>query len=108
MKTYCETKGEKPFDWNRELDSLIAGRELTGWEHDNLSDKALEWTTCACGNQCSIIPRDREGMPLDTLLRGLGSEFFSYVENGSWQDAKIILNDIEARAAIVIAEILAN
>lgn len=101
-KTYSETVGEKPFDWWHALD------HPQEFPPDYLADKAAEWTTCACGNQCAIIPRTTYGDPIDQLLMWSGAKFYSDVENQHWEDAKLTLRRIEARSAILIAEELAK
>lgn len=115
-RTYAETTGRAPLDWNKWLDDAI---EKTP-DRDGLYDavmRAREWTTCACGNQCAIIPRDEYGEPLDEELAALGSAFYACLNTASFDpelapcklcEAKTILGDIEARAAAVIKETLAQ
>lgn len=110
-KTYCETRGEKPFDWNRELDELIAGRSGSLTD-DRRLDMAFHWVTCACGNQCAIIPRlsieHNPGAPEDNQLAHLGMRFHDDITCRAWLGAKQTLARIEARSAILIAEELAR
>lgn len=75
MKTYAETKGKKPFDWNKFLDKAERGKcsEDELFEAGNL---AGSWVTCACGNLCNKLPRDSQGKPIDKELNKLGSNFF--------------------------------
>lgn len=115
-KTYSEIKGHAPFDWNKWLDDAI---EKTP-DQDELHAAAIrarEWTTCACGNQCAVIPRRASGEPIDEMLAGLGAAFYTkiHIAEGwpedrkeSLQYAKYILTDIEVRSAIVIKETLAK
>jgi len=110
MKLYCETRGEKPFDWNAELDALIAGKAISHKESDSLFILSSQWTTCACGNQCDILPRrglnERyPGEPRDPELFALGSEFNDYIEGEEWAEAKECLRKIEARSAFLISQL---
>lgn len=72
MKTYAETQGKKPFDWN----AFLEKESYTEDELYQAIDSAIDWVTCACGNQCDVIPRGYDGKPLDRRLKKLGREFF--------------------------------
>jgi|SRR6185437_10517233 len=75
MKTYAETQGKAPLDWN----AFLAKESYT---YDQLTDarnRASSWVTCACGNQCDIIPRDLDGAPIDAALDDLGSSFYNAI-----------------------------
>lgn len=102
--TYAEKQGEPPFDWNTFLDRAIAG-EISFDEHNEAINLARHWVSCACGNQCDIIPRDRYGNPLDTWLSILGARFSYRVSRSYFKEAKQTLSNIEARSAELIAEI---
>ena len=104
-KTYAETQGQPPFDWWHALNNPDQ------YSHMVLRLKAGEWTTCACGNQCAIIERHEDstddhpaGMPKDGLLAVLGTHFYAYVCEPNWDAAKVILEKIEQRSAILIRE----
>src|SRR6266853_2146737 len=103
-KTFAETQGIAPFDWNKALDDVIS----VSPDNDTcnyLANKAESWVTCACGNQCAIIPRyDDEGEPRDCDLADLGYKFYSSVGAKNFIKAKTILRDIEARSAILIKQ----
>jgi hypothetical protein len=106
MRTYAEKIGEKPFDWNAFLDNAINGSvNLHDTQHQNAVHLSLNWTTCACGNQCDVIHRDGTGMPLDTKLADLGCIFYSKVSKGHWIKAKEILEQIEKRSKELIDQI---
>jgi len=68
LQTYAESRGEEPFDWFKELSKPVISDDR--WEV--LDAMASKWTMCACGNQCSIIPRDEDGEPKDQILHDLG------------------------------------
>lgn len=112
-KTYAETRRQKPFDWNKFLDLR---RVHTDEEWGLAKTRAGHWTTCACGNQCSTIPREGptrtangvSGAPKDARLRTLGYHFYEEISGRDVLSAKATLMRIEARAAILIEEINAS
>jgi hypothetical protein len=103
MKTYAESKGNKPYDWNDFLDRAIRG-EVKGWESVKSSDLSERWVTCACGNLCDRIPRREDGAPEDFLLRKLGCEFANDITWSRWEIAKERLIDIELRSSEILRE----
>lgn len=98
--TYCESRGEKPFDWNEFLNR----ETITEEEWEEAGNLASCWITCACGNQCDLIPRLR-GIPTDNDLAWFGKQFSEAVDVKNIMLAKIILQDIEQRSAELIAEL---
>ena len=113
MKKYSEYNRKKPFDWY----TFLNKKTYTQKELDKAQDLAGSWVTCACGNQCTIIPRDEEGCPLDEVLRNLGLEFteklvdmdtyfkkesHSSIFELSRKDALKILDKIEKRSTLII------
>ena len=102
MITYAEKKGEKPFDWNKFLENPPEW----GWEeHLDACDLSCQWVTCACGNQCDIIPRYPIGSPVDEELQYMGIDFDCEIKRAKWQKAKEILAKIEKRSAELIFEL---
>jgi len=101
MKTYAETKKKPKFNWYNFLNRAIKGK-VTIPEIADAQDDAANWVTCACGNQCSILPRDEDGEPWDEFLAELGSEFSYEIDDCNWEDALNILNKIEKRSALLI------
>lgn len=101
MKTYAEAKGERLFDWNKFLNR--ARRFDEDWEYARALSN--NWVTCACGNQCSIIPRDEDGAPYDKLLGRLGMDFHAAISIRRRKRALEILKKIEVRSAQLIKEI---
>lgn len=105
-KTYSETQGVPSFDWWKALNNPESHGTY------NMAMRAKSWVTCACGNQCAIIPRHEgqrsmfwmDGEPLDVKLSDLGVEFYGAVSSGLFEDAKGVLREIEARSAVLIAE----
>ena len=112
MRTYAKKCGLPEFDWNEFLDRAIKEKIPVYADAITLhplyriaSAQASSWVTCACGNQCSVIPRrNTEGAPKDKKLLVLGIRFSHSINDGSWQDAKCILKEIEERSAQLIKE----
>ena len=102
MQTYAETKGVKPFDWKIELEKCIETKLESTY---NLTIEANRWITCACGNQCDIIPREKNGAPKDEFLASEGVDFYNYVSLGLWGKALETLDKIEQRSNELIKEI---
>ena len=74
--TYTESKNKPPFDWYKFLNK-------EKYTFDELYDKlnlSRNWVTCACGNQCSVIPRYENGCPIDGKLSALGIKFTRYIK----------------------------
>lgn len=93
MKTYAESKGKEPFDWNEFLSHDIEWYlDKKNSNHINAACLlARDWATCACGNQCAIIPRYnkeaihvsgymiKKGTPKDDHLQRWGSDFYGKI-----------------------------
>ena len=102
MKTYSETQGKKFFDWNQFLENPPL---FSSEKHLDACDLSCEWVTCACGNLCDIIPRNRIGAPKDYHLEKLGMMFHQFIDDGEWQKAKETLAKIEKRSEELIAKL---
>jgi len=100
-QTYAESCGCAPFDWNA---ALANPPEKYSEEHTRLIDLSADWVTCACGNQCDIIPRYKSGAPMDEYLRYLGDEFDVKVRLADWCEAIDTLENIEERSGEIITE----
>jgi len=115
--TYAKSKGAPAFDWNSFLNKEIVQHTLT--EMQEAGVMAGSWVTCACGNQCEIIPRYNDGTPKDNILFGRGHDFYVYVVgmghahaehnteafNKFRRKAHLALQEIEGRSAELIKEI---
>ena len=113
MKTYAETQGKAPFDWNAFL--VKESYSYTEVEHAHYLSR--EWVTCACGNQCDIIPRNYQGMPEDKILQHYGKEFVKFLSlminkyfskedfNIGKKLAKQTLHAIESRSQEIINDL---
>jgi hypothetical protein len=99
-----QQKGES-FDWNKFLKNAIRRKTpMDMEEHYKAIDRSKSWVTCACGNQCSIIPRDSVGAPIDNDLADLGKQFFWDIKNENWTKAKNTLRQIEIKSIQLIQE----
>ena len=65
---------------------------------------AQSWVTCACGNQCKIIPRNDNGEPKDRQLKNLGVAFLARIEIMAIDSAIKCLELIEERAQELLNE----
>jgi hypothetical protein len=99
MITFAQTQNQPPFDWHAFLDSAIAGKPVY---IENARYLASKWVTCACGNQCAVIPRGWKGEPLDPELKEMGLHFFKDIECNQWERAKRTLSAIEARSTAIL------
>lgn len=102
MKTHTETKNKEPFDWNVFLNQ----ENITGGKWFEAKVLASSWVTCACGNQCDIIPRRISGAPRDPKLERLGVYFSHYIKIKDKTAAKQILIEIEQRSTELIKELV--
>ena len=102
--TYAASVGAKQTNWPRVLKAAIKN-EPTKKRHNELRNLAGGWPTCACGNQCAIIPRDGSGTPYDYFLCENGWKFYTSVLGRAWEDALADWYKIEERAAHLISEI---
>lgn len=104
MMTYQELEMGTSFDWWKALEEA-EDWHITDNRWSNLTSRAGSWVTCACGNQCAIIPRDSEGEPKDEELSDLGLEFYSAIMGRHLTEAAFILCEIEQRSMELIKEL---
>lgn len=104
-KTYAESRGVSPFDWNLALANPPAFESL---QHQHLIDLSSQWVTCACGNQCAILARDPSGRPQAHYLSSRGGDFYKYIVHGEWELAREALQRIEARATLLVEQELSR
>lgn len=103
MASYTKKSGKKDFDWNKFLNK----RTITDLEWIKSKEKAASWVSCACGEQCSVIPRTGEGAPLDKKLLELGGAggFYGAIADRDIKRSKAFLAKIEKRSAFLINQI---
>ena len=99
-ETYSAFMHEDEFNWNEFLSQKNISQGL--WR--DAIEMANSWVTCACGNQCAIIPRDKSGQPNDEKLMRLGAKFWEDIcrrEDGM-AEARTGLLAIENRSAYLM------
>lgn len=105
LRPYSVTQGKPYFDWH----AFLAQEKHTKEELAEALNLARDWVTCACGNQCSVIPRSG-GMPDDLELQNLGGDFVAAIcgmelrVKHNKTEAIRTLAKIEARSAELLAE----
>jgi hypothetical protein len=77
---------------------------------DEMRHLANYWPTCACGNQCAVIPREfnsltGSGAPVDKVLYRLGMTFANQINNHRRADALRTFHRIEVRSLELIREV---
>lgn len=107
-RPFSVSKGNSFTDWWKELDKLETLNShslIDEIEHRRLTGLAAKWTTCACGNQCEIIPRNPLGAPEDETLASLGTDFYRQVKHRDAKSARETLERIEKRSALLIQKL---
>ncbi|WP_396190254.1 hypothetical protein [Flavobacterium sp.] len=95
--------GRNHFSWWLAIKKIES--EYNSIFHAQLIELSSSWVTCACGNQCSVIPRYKKGEPRDTHLSQQGYNFFLAIQTQDWAWAKACLYLIEVRAIELIKEV---
>ena len=107
MQTYQEQQRGTKTDWNEFLNRPKRSK----FEWRVKAEAASSWVTCACGNQCAIIPRlghGDGGKPADRALEKLGMQFYRQVKNRKRKSAIETLRKIEIRSAQLIHDGVIN
>jgi|TARA_R110000824_G_scaffold2419_11_gene11311 hypothetical protein len=106
MQTYQEQQRGTETDWNEFLNR--PKRSELEWQ--SKAETASSWVTCACGNQCAIIPRvfSDGGKPEDRALAKLGMQFYRQVNARKRKAAIETLRKIEIRSAQLIHDSVIN
>ena len=87
-------------DWYTRIIEAREWGEFTEGENELASD----WPTCACGEQDDRIERDDAGEPLDSYLSALGALFLRTVADNNFDEAELVLTQIEKRSEELIKE----
>ena len=94
--------------WQTRIDRARARYKRTGrkvgFTARDLKD-ASRWATCACGQLDPGIPPRLDGAPRDHQLWTLGRDFSDSVRGNYFDLAQIQLAEIDARAAVVLAQV---
>lgn len=101
MKSYARNNGKNNFDWHQFLKRAIAN-DIGFSEHREAVKLSESWVTCAVGNQCDSLPRNKEGAPMDLRLMGLGVLFNKHIFQYKYDVAISVLNEIEKRSTELI------
>jgi hypothetical protein len=99
-QSYNEAAGNPPFDWKAAIECAETDDQ---WK--NLAIMAKSWTTCACGNQCDVIPRFPDGEPVDEELSIYGVSFMRAIKIKNKRISLRILETIEIRSNYLITQI---
>lgn len=92
------------FNWIAVLKDIVAGAHVTFMDHITLLDLASNWPTCACGQLCKNLPKNRDGGPADIILALNGVEFYKHVSKMNWNDALHTFYKIEERTMELLEE----
>lgn len=99
---YTVNSGKPVFDWRKALKKAISRKQKRS---PSLTAKSKSWVTCACGNQCAVIPRDSAGGPRDNRLNRLGVVFYEHVSEGRFENGLKTLEEIEKRSSELLSVI---
>jgi len=101
LPTFTEVKGGESFDWN----AFLTAPTRTAADWRKASRLAENWVTCACGNQCSALPRRATNEPEDYKLKHYGTEFTDAILAREVEVARFYLDAIETRSSeLLIAQ----
>jgi len=101
------------FDWFAFLDQDI---ESISQDHlEEANSLADNWVTCACGQLCAALPRDRGNCPEDEKLYELGMDFAYKISEVLDTQSNIVKNEaveilkaIEARTTLLLEQMKIN
>lgn len=85
------------------IDRIIRANRTGSFTLNDI-DLAVDWVTCACGEQDADIPRNLYNAPCDLELNSLGCLFCRYVYNNDVEQALLCLIQIQKRAKEVLQE----
>ena len=91
-------------NWLTTLTKLVSNPKITGDKYNKLLDKSGQWPTCACGQLCKKLPREKDGEPKDRVLYRLGMGFVDEIIHKDWKQALKIFKKIERRSALLLKE----
>lgn len=99
--SYARSRDKAPFNWSRFLNR----KRLTDKDWEGAYTLSTDWVTCACGNQCAVIPRTSTGEPLDFRLSNLGLDFMSAIKDKNATKGKRLLRYIEKCSLAIIKQL---
>lgn len=95
---YIEEHNQEPFDWN----VFLAQDNIAEDAWKDAYELASDWVTCACGNQCAVLPRNNYGEPRDLVLLRLGNDFYHAIDSRLVEEARRTLLLIERRSTYLL------
>ena len=105
MKTYCQTKGKKVFNWRK----FLTKEKFSENDWIIADVKANEWPTSPTGGLSELLPRYErgnlnylEGTPYDSILIECEEQFSRAISDEDSLSALNILDIIELRAKFLI------
>ena len=99
--TYAEYVGAALFNWHEFLDNAPKDYDDERWQ--KAQSLSAQWVSCACGNQCAVLPRaEDDGEPADSNLAALGFVFYRLIRDREVLSAKVCLAQIEQRSAYLL------
>ena len=91
----------KNWEWYAYLD---ASEEIKDKYKIASYELSNEWITCACGQVCEVLPKYISNAPKDGILFGLGVTFNNFIHENEFDEAKITLDEIEARTIFLLKQ----
>jgi hypothetical protein len=86
--------------WGRRI---ILAEKLGRFSAEEI-DMSHNWVTCACGEQCRLLPtHDDSNEPADAAISELGTYFWYCVSDNEFVDAAETLINIENRVGELLA-----
>jgi hypothetical protein len=89
------------WNWNEYLN---APNEVKSNYYEEARERSSNYTTCACGQFCKVLPKSVGDIPLDEKLRNLGVKFYDNIIDAKFETAKATLLDIELRTAFLLTQ----
>ena len=101
---YSEKHSRWIYDWPTIINDLEAGL-YSKQSMRECKRAAYDWVTCAVGNQCALLPRNKNGLPADFNAAHLGRAFAQYIEAMIYSSgADLALFSLAARGALAAIE----
>lgn len=92
-------------NWLTLLKDIVDGNiNLTPSQQETLTNQAIGWPTCACGQLCQNLPKRStiSGAPQDAVLYSLGLTFAEEIGRQQYARALDTFQKIERRSAYLL------
>lgn len=83
-------------DWWREW--VIKRPEVGGSEHERLVELASSYRTCVCAAFSGVLTGKEFSYDMNPVLARLGGKFEGAVKRSNWEEALVLIDQIEERA----------